>query len=65
MYRDMNARPAQNDKNELKKIRVLIPEPVTEVMDVCAKDLDLDRCKFIRAAIREKIKRHRPTAPAH
>lgn len=61
----MDALHVTNDKGELKKVLVRIPEPVIAVMDECVKDLDLDRCKFIRAAIREKIKRHRPAASSH
>ena len=46
-----------NTKATSKPVLVLIPKPIVDVMDKCVKRLDLDRCKFIRAAIREKIQR--------
>ncbi|MCX6896310.1 MAG: ribbon-helix-helix protein, CopG family [Verrucomicrobia bacterium] len=46
-----------NTKATSKAVLVLVPRPVVEVMDRCVKRLDLDRSKFIRAAIREKLQR--------
>jgi len=34
-----------------------MPQTTVDTMDKCVKRLDLDRSKFIRAAIREKIQR--------
>ena len=44
-------------KNSSKAVLVLMNHDVVNVMDHCVKRLDLDRSKFIRAAIREKIQR--------
>ena len=40
-----------------KAVLVLMHQATVETMDHCVKRLDLDRSKFIRAAIREKIQR--------
>jgi metal-responsive CopG/Arc/MetJ family transcriptional regulator len=45
-------------KANSRQILVLIPEPVIEIMDRAVRRLDLDRSKFIRAAIREKLDRN-------
>jgi len=42
-------------KSEARLINVWIPVPVVTVMDKAVHDLDTDRAKFIRQAIREKI----------
>jgi metal-responsive CopG/Arc/MetJ family transcriptional regulator len=51
-----------NNKTKSKPVLVLIPRTVVEVMDECVKRLDLDRSKFIRAAIREKLQRDQEPA---
>jgi metal-responsive CopG/Arc/MetJ family transcriptional regulator len=40
-----------------KAVLVLMHHATVEAMDHCVKRLDLDRSKFVRAAIREKIQR--------
>ena len=45
-------------KSNSRQILVLIPEPVVVVVDRVVQRLDLDRSKFIRAAIREKLERN-------
>ena len=44
-------------KATCKSVLVLMPQTTVDTMDNCVKRLDLDRSKFIRAAIREKIQR--------
>lgn len=48
------------NKTKSKAVLVLMQHEVVDVMDRCVKRLDLDRSKFIRAAIREKIHRETP-----
>ena len=40
-----------------RAVLVLMHQSTVETMDHCVKRLDLDRSKFIRAAIREKLQR--------
>ncbi len=62
IYPQMSTNP--NTKDESKAVLVLVPVHVVQTMDECVKKLDLDRSKFIRAAIREKIQREANTANA-
>jgi metal-responsive CopG/Arc/MetJ family transcriptional regulator len=46
------------EKTTTKSVLVKMPRPLVEIMDQHVQNLDLDRSKFIRTAIREKIQRH-------
>jgi metal-responsive CopG/Arc/MetJ family transcriptional regulator len=41
-----------------RKITVKAPEPLASAVDEAVIKLDLDLSKFVRSAIREKLKRH-------
>ena len=49
-------------KKESKAVLVMVPRPMAQAMDHCVQRLDLDRSKFVRAAIREKLQRHEGSA---
>jgi len=48
-------------KESSKAVLVLMHPAIVESMDHCVKRLDLDRSKFIRAAVREKLQRENGT----
>lgn len=48
-------------KDERKLINVWVPVPLLNILDDCIKAEDTDRAKFIRGAVREKIRRLNPT----
>lgn len=45
-------------KSNSKQVLVWFPDPLISLVDSAVSQLDTDRSKFIRAAVREKISRH-------
>lgn len=46
-------------KTEARMINVWMPTALLPLIDECVVTLDIDRSKFIRSAIREKIQREK------
>jgi metal-responsive CopG/Arc/MetJ family transcriptional regulator len=53
----MRDRSEKLDGGETRQVNVKVPVELLPVMDMAVRVLDLDRSKFIRAAIREKASR--------
>lgn len=52
------SRTKQGRKGDRRLINLWVPEPLLAPLDSAVSALDLDRSKFIRAAIREKLTKH-------